>query len=122
MAGTILEKIGAALDRRTFLSKIVTIAGSLLVGIVATPKRSEALTPVACCSLCNVSCTYNPANCASQWRWHCCHMGRRYWCYECFAPGFECQGTYCVGVICSKAECIGTVSGTACPDAIEGCV
>jgi hypothetical protein len=119
MPKAMLEKIGGALGRRGFLSKLVNVTGALLVGIVAVPKSARAINhQVGCCWLCIMpnNCTYNPANCGTQWRWICCANSRKYYCWECFIDGVVCNGSGCGGVICSKITCEGTTSPLECPD------
>jgi hypothetical protein len=119
MPKAMLEKIGEALDRRGFLSKLVNVTGSLLVGIVAVPKSARAVIhPVGCCNLCVLpsTCSYDPLSCASQWRWVCCAWNRVYYCWECFMPGFACMGTGCDGVVCSRITCEARTPPTECPE------
>jgi hypothetical protein len=122
MSKSIVTMLGNALSRRSFLSRAVSATGALLVGVVATPRHAGATTLVGCCWLCITNCTYDASQCASQWRWGCCHQWRRKWCYECFAPGYQCTGGSCDGVICSKIEDIGPVQGPDCPDTIDTCL
>ena len=124
MPKAMLEKIGEALDRRGFLSKVVNVTGALLVGIVAMPKSARAiLHPVGCCNLCILpdTCTYNTANCATQWLWACCANSKVYYCWECFMDGVVCNGSGCQGVICSKITCQGSTPPTECPEIDDRC-
>jgi hypothetical protein len=134
MKRTIVEEIGALVDRRLFLRRISLVAGSFAAGVLGLPKSSEASdcstgNKHGCCCLCKnpyVSCPYDwvdwgdPGNCSFVWQWYC-NTGfpgwHTYFCYECFGtctnvtdpqpPPLICNSpqTMCTGHCCTDVRC-----------------
>ena len=94
-----VEKIGAFMERRTFLRKMTLAAGSFVVGVLGLPRSAGASGcsgPVGltykCCCLCkwptNPPC--NGLTCSALWTWFCTYwlgvpyQPEYYLCYECF--------------------------------------
>jgi hypothetical protein len=125
MPQPLFAAIERALDRRSFLRKLMATTGALLAGVLGIPRDTKAAHLVLCCHLCVLpgSCApYNPANCGAQWYWTCCYNNRLRKCFECFAPpATDCTGLPCNGVICSKAEDAGPFEGE-CPEIQYRCM
>jgi hypothetical protein len=106
MSRTILRVVENVLGRRAFLSKLTTLSGAFLAGVLGFPKAAQAKVSVVCCQLCVLpgSCSYS--NCGLEWWWCCCYQGRLKHCMECFEQGtVDCENWFaCTGVKCSKAR------------------
>ena len=122
----VIERIGAAIERRSFLRQITLVSGSFILGVLGLPKSSEASGcgpgsvgfTYECCCLCKWPWNKNCLDdCSDIWGWVCQGTDPYEWwiCYECFetctnvwntdtcAEGI-CSSHCCTDVKCSWAE------------------
>jgi hypothetical protein len=105
MESSIFDKLAETVTRRGFVGKLVTLSGTLALGLLAAPTAS-ATTTVACCGLCQSSTTGCSGTCC--WTWQCCYIpsydctkSRLYSCKECYSTQ-TCAADGCPSV-CSQA-------------------
>jgi hypothetical protein len=129
MSSMLLKAIEKALSRRALLGKIVSIAGTLGLGILGLPRNVQAGNCPAgtyktqCCCMCfpgSSSCSGH----LCVWGWPCCDgSGPPCVCLEYFSSVTEpctkekCNSGHddcftCTGVFCSRAQCN---HGQPCP-------
>lgn len=107
MPEKIVEKLGEAASRRSFLGKLSAAAAALVMSLLNV-RTVHALVPVGCCQLCvdPRTCTYGP--CVCEWSWTCVNEEpnlscRRYTCRECYSALPAPCNAGCLAVTCSRA-------------------
>lgn len=132
MKKSIIEQVGAFIDRRSFLQRVALVTGSFVAGVLGLPDSAEASNcgpgawHVNCCCLCKnpfVTCQYPyetwEQNCTATWNWTCVQqtpVWSVYNCIECFGtcteitnpqpPPDECTEQYkCTAHCCNDVLC-----------------
>lgn len=107
MTRDLVERLGDALSRRSFLRRVAVAAAGVIGLLYGSAGTVEALYSCGCCWLCK-PCNYNRCTgCACTWSWVCVDQSSRFWrCHECHGDTSYC-GSDCRNVVCSQAQLAG---------------
>lgn len=102
MPSEITKRIGAALDRRQFLSRASAVLASFVAGVFGIAPRAHGYS-FMCCDLCRDpdSCSYISLSCDSEWCWNCPYECFIWSCKECYQD--PCDSATCWDLPFSKA-------------------